>query len=464
MNAFHRFAEWFMPSDAAGRELQRDQLSMVVRSSARTFAGLCVANAGVAVIALAWAPMVNVLLWLPFLVASLWLSDRFNRHYLKTSDDLGRFPQLAITSITVTLFVMLCVSAGAIMIWQGDEPLSQLFVLLLLVTSAAVGTVYTAPYAPISAMSAIYLIVAIGLCFSQGTVDYALVGAMGFVVSAMLTGVGFSINEGAREILTLRHSERALIEQLRDASRAKSEFLANMSHELRTPLNAVIGFSDVMRQQLLGPIGTNAYLSYAEDIHASGNHLLTLINQVLDLSKIEAGRYELRETNVDLNRVVDEAVRMIAGRAAEGGVTIINDVPRNAIIRADETALRQVALNVAMNAVKFTPAGGTVRAFGTMLPDGRLAIGVRDTGCGIRPEDIADVFENFGQGRHDLAVREKGTGLGLPIVRSLMRAHGGDALLESTLGVGTTVYLTLPQERVVDFGEAEAPPQRASAA
>jgi two-component system cell cycle sensor histidine kinase PleC len=352
---------------------------------------------------------------------------------------------------------MMWLAGGAVLFWVPGEPTNHLFVLILMVTSAAIGTVYTAPYAPLSAFQGIYVATAVALCFSEGSVEYAMIGGMGFVISAMLTGVGFSINDGARQILTLRYSERALIAQLREASQHKSAFLANMSHELRTPLNAVIGFSDVMRQELLGPVGTRAYIGYAEDIHASGSHLLTLINQVLDLSKIEAGKHELRESDVDLNRILDDAVRMIAPRAAEGGVTIINEVPRNVIIRADATALRQIAINIAMNAVKFTPPGGVVKTYGTMMQDGRLAIAVSDTGCGIRAEDLEAVFENFGQGRHDLAVREKGTGLGLPIVRSLMRAHGGDAVIKSELGRGTTVYLTLPRERVIDYGFGSDP-------
>lgn len=452
MPVFQRLAEWFMPSDPVGRELQRDQLSMVVRSSIRTFPGFCVASAGIVVIALQWAPPLAIALWLPFVVAGLWASHWSQRRHFAMCDDLANFRQLALTCIGVTLAVSICFCVGAVLMWQPDEPQSQLFALLLLVISAAVSTVYTAPYAPVSAISAIYLFTAVALCFSQGTTGYIMVGSMGFVVLAMLAGVALTVNEGAREILSLRHSERALIGRLREANRAKSEFLANMSHELRTPLNAVLGFSDVMRQQLLGPVGTPVYLGYAEDIHASGSHLLTLIDQVLDLSKIEAGKYDLREVDVELNLVIDDAVRMVARRAAEGGVTIINDVPRNAIIRADATALRQIAINVAMNAVKFTPPGGQVRAYGTMMQDGRLAIAVSDTGCGIRSEDLDAIFENFGQGRHDLAIREKGTGLGLPIVRSLMRAHGGDAVIKSELGRGTTVYLTLPRERVIDFG------------
>ena len=461
---FQRFAEWFMPSDLVGRELQRDQLRMVSRSALRSVPAMAATQLGVGMVLLGWLPPETVAVWLLCAAAALLNARAAHAAFLKDSDNLAAFPRHAIRTTLAAAITMAVISGAAILAWNSGEWVAHLFALLLLVSAAAIGTVDSAPYAPQSALSGINLATAAILCFTEGSAQFALIGGMAFVISAMLTGVGFTINEGAREILTLRYSERALVAQLRDANRAKSEFLANMSHELRTPLNAVIGFSDVMRQELLGPIGTKAYLGYAEDIYTSGAHLLTLINQVLDLSKIEAGKFDLRECDVDLNLIIDDAVRMIAQRAAEGGVTVTNEVPRNAIIRADATALRQIAINVAMNAVKFTPPGGHVRAYGTIMQDGRLAVAVSDTGCGIRPEDVDAIFENFGQARHDLAIREKGTGLGLPIVRGLMRAHGGDAIIKSELGRGTTVYLTLPQDRVVDFGEAAAPPERASAA
>lgn len=453
-----------MPTDPLGRELQRDQLLMVVRSSVRMFPPLCAMTLGIAGVALIWQPPGPVFVWLVTMAAILACVYRSNATCLSDSDQLDAIPRHAIRSIISSALTVGGLCVGAIIIWEPGDQTNHLFVLLLLICSPTINTVYSAPYAPMSFIGGLYIVTSACLCFSEGSATYVLFGIMGLGVGAMLTGIGISINEGARQLLTLRYSERGLVAQLREASRAKSEFLANMSHELRTPLNAVLGFSDVMRQEILGPIGTKAYLGYAEDIHASGSHLLTLINQVLDLSKIEAGRYELRESEVDLSRVIDEAIRMIARRAEEGGVTIVNEVPANAIIRADATALRQIALNVAMNALKFTPEGGAVRVFGTAMPNGQLAVAVRDTGCGIRPEDLEAVFENFGQGRHDLTVREKGTGLGLPIVRGLMRAHGGDAVIESTLGRGTTVYLTLPLERIVDFGLIELPATLASKA
>ena len=229
-----------------------------------------------------------------------------------------------------------------------------------------------------------------------------------------------------------------------------------MSHELRTPLNAVIGFSDLMRLEMMGPIGTPVYLDYLNDINASGAHLLKVISEILDMSKIEAGKLELKETESDLRAAFADAFGMLRLRARDGGVVLTNAICEDLRVVADDTALRQVALNVVMNAIKFTPEGGRVEVSAAIGPDGGIAICVADTGCGIRAEDIERVFEPFGQGRHDIAAKERGTGLGLPIVRSLMRAHGGDAHLESAPGRGTTVTLTLPKERVLAAPQAQA--------
>ncbi len=452
MNAANRIFEWFTPCDPAGRELQRDQLLMVVRSGHRMLPSVSIISVGIAIVAAIWQPILPVILWFAAMAAVLWFQHTTNVSCLTRAGNIETYPRNAARVFGASALTIAGLCIGAIIIWEPGDPTNHLFVLLLLICSPAIHTVYSAPFPPVTYLGGVHVVTAAALCISEWSATYALFALMAVCVGAMLAGIASSIYEGAREILMLRYSERGLVAQLREASRAKSEFLANMSHELRTPLNAVLGFSDVMRQEMLGPIGTMAYKGYAEDIHASGSHLLTLINQVLDLSKIEAGRYDLRESDVALDQVIEDAIRMIAKRAEDGGVTIINEVPGDMVIRADATALRQVALNVAMNAVKFTPAGGTVRAYGTILADGGLAIAVSDTGCGIQPDDLEGVFENFGQGRHDVTVREKGTGLGLPIVRSLMRAHGGDATIVSTLGRGTTVYLTLPRQRVISLG------------
>jgi two-component system cell cycle sensor histidine kinase PleC len=271
----------------------------------------------------------------------------------------------------------------------------------------------------------------------------------------ILLGTVASMHAYGMVALTLSDHKDRLISELKHSNQVKSEFLANMSHELRTPMNAILGFSEVIRDEVLGPNGREDYRSYAADIHSSGSHLLTLINSILDLSKIEAGRFELHEEEVELHDIIEHASRIIHLKAAQKGVAIFNNVPPGVVLRADPVAMRQVALNLASNAVKFTPAGGAVRASLEACGDS-MSVVVTDTGCGIRPEDLAKVFESFGQGRHDVANLEKGTGLGLPISRGLMRAHGGDLVIDSVLGKGTRVTASLPMTRIVRLPDKTA--------
>jgi two-component system cell cycle sensor histidine kinase PleC len=227
------------------------------------------------------------------------------------------------------------------------------------------------------------------------------------------------------------------------ASEAKSEFLANMSHELRTPLNAIIGFSDLMAQEIRGPLGHPSYKGYAIDINKSGAHLLSLINDILDLSKIEARQFELNVSVFNPSRTFQSAFDLLALKAADAGVTLYNQVSPHFDLQGDARAMHQIALNLLTNAVKFTPAGGSVHAQ-SFLDAQWLTLKVIDTGRGIAPDDLDRVFASFGQGRHDHAPSDRGTGLGLPIVRGLIEAHGGDVRIDSQLGRGTTVTVRLP--------------------
>ncbi len=232
------------------------------------------------------------------------------------------------------------------------------------------------------------------------------------------------------------------------ANRAKSEFLANMSHELRTPLNAIIGFSEVIKRGMFGPLSAR-YCSYGGDIHESGTHLLNLINEILDLSKLEAGHFEFHEENVDIASVIQTSKRLVEPQAEKGKVqlseTAQNDLPQ---IRADERRIRQVLINILSNAVKFTPEGGHVRVQSSLRSDG-LVIAISDTGIGIAPGQIPKAMEPFGQIDSKVSRKYEGTGLGLPLAKRLVELHGGTLAVESALGVGTTVTIVLPRERVV---------------
>jgi PAS domain S-box-containing protein len=232
------------------------------------------------------------------------------------------------------------------------------------------------------------------------------------------------------------------------ANRSKSEFLATMSHELRTPLNAIIGFSEIIEQQLLGPVGQDQYCEYAHDINESGKHLLQLINDILDVARLEVGRVALREEVTDPAALVQAGLGMVRERAQAGQVTLETALPGNLPqLWADPRRLKQVLVNVLGNAVKFTPPGGTVTIRVTADASG-LAIAVTDTGIGIAPEDLAKVMAPFGQVDSGMARRYDGSGLGLPLSRKLMDLHGGALSLESRLGAGTTVTLRFPADRL----------------
>ena len=234
------------------------------------------------------------------------------------------------------------------------------------------------------------------------------------------------------------------------ANIAKSRFLAQMSHELRTPLNAILGFSEVMKSEIFGPHHVPAYKDYAGDIHNSGVHLLGLINEILDLSRIEAGRYELNEEPVSLVHVVGECSHLLQMRAKSRNLSIHEmfepDMPR---LWADERAVRQICLNLLGNAIKFTPQGGEIWLKVGWTASGGQYLSVKDTGPGIPEEEIPIVLASFGQGSNSIKSAEQGAGLGLPIAKSLVDLHGGTFTLKSKLRIGTEVIVTFPPERVM---------------
>jgi len=264
----------------------------------------------------------------------------------------------------------------------------------------------------------------------------------------LLLGIGRDITERRQHEAELRRSK----EDAELANRAKSDFLANMSHELRTPLNAILGFSEVIRDQLFGPTGNPRYAAYARDIHGSGQHLLQIINDLLDISKLEAGKVDLHEAEVSLSPVLESCLRLVRDRANDGGVALRPELPAHfPAIRADERMLKQILINLLSNAVKFTPAGGTVRIGARLTEAGAIAIDVTDTGIGMSPREIEIALTPFGQVDGTLTRKHQGTGLGLPLAKSLIQLHGGELTIGSVKGQGTVVTVTLPPERLPLF-------------
>jgi signal transduction histidine kinase len=232
------------------------------------------------------------------------------------------------------------------------------------------------------------------------------------------------------------------------ANRTKSEFLANMSHELRSPLNAVIGFAEIMKDELFGKLGSTQYRDYAQDIWSSGRHLLDVINDILDLSKIEAGKADLTESHFALADTISACLRLVVGRAQQADVSLRSTVASNDVaVYGDERKIKQVLINLLTNAIKFTRPGGRVRVSVEDAPDG-LDIRISDTGIGIAASDIPIALAAFGQVDSSLARKHEGTGLGLPLSKALVEMHGGTLRIDSEVGIGTTVTVRLPAERI----------------
>lgn len=264
------------------------------------------------------------------------------------------------------------------------------------------------------------------------------------VMAHVGTQLGRVVERGEANKAIVRAKETA-----EHANRTKSEFLANMSHELRTPLNAIIGFSELMEGQIFGPLQSN-YLEYAGDIKGSGEHLLGIISDILDLSKVETGNLDIEEKELDIAELLASCQLMVAGRAQEAGVTMTFEVPNGLpAIYADPLRLKQILLNLLDNAIKFTPEEGRVTLLCAIKNNGDVGMTVRDTGAGIVEEDIPKILEKFGQIRDGHAHAHEGAGLGLAIANALTELHGGTLAIESEVGKGTTVEATFPHDRMI---------------
>jgi two-component system cell cycle sensor histidine kinase PleC len=378
-----------------------------------------------------------------------------------TTQDLKRW---RLRFITLDLFYGLAWMYNLIHPVGLDEGSStfMLFVMLLVIAVSSM----LASSLPIAVFAAtVPVTFAFALNFAlQGDLHNYILGIMAVAAQGYFTLLAHRLYSAGLATLVARAEKDALIGELEqaklvsdDARRraegsniAKSQFLAQMSHELRTPLNAILGFSEVMKTEVFGPHTVLAYKDYSNDIHNSGQHLLNLINEILDLSRIEAGRYELNEEPVSITNVVEDCHHLLTLRAKNRGITIHEvfepELPR---LWADERAIRQVFLNLLSNAIKFTPSGGEVWLKVGWTAAGGQYMSVKDTGPGIPEEEIPVVLAKFGQGSNAIKSAEQGTGLGLPIAKNLVELHGGTFTLKSKVRIGTELIATFPPERVM---------------
>src|SRR5437868_12526711 len=347
----------------------------------------------------------------------------------------------------------------------GLDTVSNTMMMFLMLLVIAVSSMLAATL-PIAAMAATAPVTAaIALNFIMGgTFDNYALALLAVAAEGYFALLAHQLHSTTLAALEARAEKDALFGELEQAKAisdearfraeaanvAKSRFLAQMSHELRTPLNAILGFSEVMKSEIFGAHAVPVYKDYSADIHNSGVHLLNLINEILDLSRIEAGRYELNEEAVSLVHVVADCHHLLKLRASSRGITIHEvfeqSMPR---IWGDERATRQIVLNLLSNSIKFTPQGGEIWLKAGWTASGGQYLSVKDTGSGIPEDEIPIVLASFGQGSNSIKSAEQGAGLGLPIAKSLVDMHGGSFTLKSKLRIGTEVIVTFPPERVM---------------
>ena len=429
------------------------QYSSLARLFANSIAGatpvIALVALAVGAIACAWVPFAKVSIWGGLLAASLAVRYGLAIAFLDTGE------AERVTASWRRKFIAAETFAGAS--WA-------LLVVLLLVAGMTAMVASAIPFAVAGGLAPM----AVGIVYVLGpaTREQALlmsalcVGILGYFVilanrlhRTSLAGLSFQAEKDAliAELEQAKLNSDEARRRAEGANLAKSRFLATMSHELRTPLNAILGFSEVMTAELFGAHAVAAYKDYSSDIHSSGQHLLMLINEILDLSRVEAGRYELREESVSLPGVVEECRHLLSMRATTRNIEVIEQLDTNLPrLWADERAVRQVTLNLLSNAIKFTPQGGTITIKVGWTSSGGQYLSIRDTGPGIAEEEIPIVLSSFGRGSLAQKNAEEGSGLGLPIVKGLVELHGGEFLLKSKVREGTEVIVVFPPERVMN--------------
>jgi two-component system cell cycle sensor histidine kinase PleC len=420
----------------------------------------------VAMGAMFWAPPRALLLWLCAIFISKGILIALCRQFARAPREDSATPmwRAKITSAEFLYGVTWATVAFISPDTQSEAAHTFIFASLLVVISMRM--LFASTVMPIVYAGTLPMTAAIVLRFAfLDNPFYWAMAAMAVGVHIYFIWLMNGFNSTVLAMLEYRAEKDALIAELEqsksisddarlraeEANLAKSRFLATMSHELRTPLNAILGFSEIMRGEILGPHANPTYKEYANDIHESGQHLLTLINEILDISRIEAGRYELHEAPLALADVVEDCHRLMRLRAENKGLKIVESFEENLTqLWADERAVRQICLNLLSNAIKFTPSGGTVTLKIGRTPLGGQFLSVKDTGPGIPENEIPRVLRSFGQGSLAHQTAEGGTGLGLPITKGLTELHEGTFELKSKLRYGTEVTVTFPRSRVME--------------
>jgi len=444
---------------------ERELLALFVRNQLKVALALAALAIGFFLTNLIWTPPQSVALWLACVLGAqgvqLLLCRQYSRLYTQT---ITHSEWVGMLTASELLYAS-CWVVPLFLFWQPGNDMQHIFLIATLMAVVAIRIMIAGNYMPVVITGTGFITLGIlARCLLEPSPLYIVLGTMAVIVEVFFIQLARRLQENARDMLNYRAQRERLIielERARDeaerdrkraeeANRAKSRFLATMSHELRTPLNAIMGFSEILSKEMMGPHQVKAYKNYSADIHSSGHYLLTLINDILDLSRIEAGRQEISDSPIDLRTVADECAKLVDLKLREKNhifrVELPEDCPK---LLADPRSVRQIWINLLSNAIKFTPGSGVIVMGAELLPNHALRLYVSDNGPGIPANEISAALGAFTRG--SLATRRAidGAGLGLPIVNGLARLHDAELEIASRPGKGTRVSVVFPPGRVI---------------
>lgn len=443
---------------------QRELLTLFARNQLKTTLALPILALILTIVGLRWIDLFTSASWFVSVLACQAL-----QHSLCLKYERGEYPSVApaewLGMLTAAeAFTASCWSMPLYLYWQSGNELQHIFLVAIMIAVIAVRIIVASNFIPIIMAGTGFLTILIVIrCLTAQTLFDANIAAIAIVTEVFLLQLTRRLQETARDMLTYKQQREELIERLEraktlaeearekaeEANRAKSKFLATMSHELRTPLNAILGYSEILADELMGAHAVPAYKGYASDIHYSGQHLLSLINDILDLSRIEAGRQQLKEELVSAAESAEECIKLVIGDAKAKQLKLRTKLDHSLpSLLADRRHINQIWLNLLSNAIKFTPEGGEITIEAGVTQE-RLFLRVTDTGMGIPDNEIDSLRGAFIRGSHAVRSAVEGAGLGLSIVNGLVRLHDGELSISSEVGAGTAITVSFPPTRTI---------------